>query len=189
MSKLGNRISIYGSGSSVGKSTLAVILGAKYDLPVVHLDQIYHLPTQWIWRPKEEYTALHDAEIQKERWILEGNYSDTVTQRFERSDTIIYIDMNRFGSAYRFIKRHYADVNNQKKQLGRIEPKDTKLSWSSLWYLLQPKIFYKRRRMAMKRISSLLKTHKFKVIRLNSFKQINEFIKQLDQPAAKNLSA
>lgn len=72
---LGPRLCILGPSNS-GKSTLADAIGRARDLPVVHLDQLYHLPhTDWQPRPTVEFIALHDAAIQAPRWVLDGNYS------------------------------------------------------------------------------------------------------------------
>lgn len=180
MIKAGKRISIFGTGSSIGKSTLAVALSKKFGLPIVHLDQIYYIPNQNSWRPKEEYTQLHDAEIQKSEWIIEGNYSDTMIQRFANSDTIIYIDMSRLASVWRYLKRYRAEVKHNVKQIGVLESDKVKLNWGTIWYLLQPKIFYKRRRNATKKIKKLLTEHKSKIIKIGSFKEMNQLIEKLE---------
>jgi adenylate kinase family enzyme len=105
---LGSRICIIG-GSSTGKSTLARKLGDKYGFPVHHLDQYHHEPHgNWIARPAEEYLKLHNTAIASEHWIIEGNYTRSMPQRFERADTIIQLSMNRFGSLWRAIQRHFS---------------------------------------------------------------------------------
>jgi adenylate kinase family enzyme len=180
MTKVGKRISIFGTGSSIGKSTLAMALSKKFDCPVVHLDQIYFLPNQNVWRPKEEYTQWHDVEIKKEKWIIEGNYSDTMPQRFENSDTIIFIDMSRFGSVWRYLKRHYAEVKYNIRQIGVNEAEKPILNWGTIWYLLQPKILYKRRRNATRKIKNLLKMHRSKVITIRSFSEMNRLIERVE---------
>jgi len=81
----GQRICIIG-WSSLGKSTLAAKLGKKYDIPVVHLDQLKHLPTgNWVARSQEEFEALQMQEVLKEKWVMDGNYTRTMPLRFERA--------------------------------------------------------------------------------------------------------
>ena len=89
------RVVIIGCGGS-GKSTLARRLGQKTGLPVVHLDQIYWSPGNWAHLEKEDFDARLLAELEKPRWILDGNFNRTMQLRLERCDTVIYLDYNRF---------------------------------------------------------------------------------------------
>ncbi len=88
------RIMIIGCGGA-GKSTLARALGEKTGLPVVHLDQIWWSPGNWIHLEREEFDRLLMAEIEKSCWILDGDYSRTLPVRLERCDTVIYLDFGR----------------------------------------------------------------------------------------------
>ncbi len=107
MSKLPKRICIIGP-SSGGKSTLAQKLGRQTGFPVLHLDKIAHVPgTNWQRCPLEETIQKHDRFIQNECWIVEGNYRKFMPQRFERADMVIVHHFNRFGCAYRFIRRSF----------------------------------------------------------------------------------
>ena len=89
------RIMIIGCGGA-GKSTLARKLGEKTGLPVVHLDQIWWSPGYWKHLERAEFDELLKAEMEKPRWILDGNFNRTIEPRLERCDTVIYLDMNRF---------------------------------------------------------------------------------------------
>lgn len=102
---LGDRICILGPSNS-GKSTLAVAIGRKRGLPVVHLDQLFHLPdTDWVPRPRQEFVALHDEAIQGESWVMEGNYSVCMPQRFERATGVILLEVSTALSLWRYIRR------------------------------------------------------------------------------------
>lgn len=98
------RIMIIGCGGS-GKSTLARILGEKTGLPVVHLDQIFWSPGNWQHLEKGEFDARLLAEMEKPRWILDGNFNRTMELRLEKCDTVIYLDYNRFVCLFSWIKR------------------------------------------------------------------------------------
>lgn len=89
------RVIIIGCGGS-GKSTLARKLGEKTGLPVVHLDQIWWAPGNWQHLEKAEFDERLKAEMEKPKWILDGNFNRTIEPRLERCDTVIYLDMNRF---------------------------------------------------------------------------------------------
>jgi len=88
------RVMIIGCGGA-GKSTLARQLGEKTGLPVVHLDQIWWEPGDWQHLEKPEFDARLYAEMEKERWILDGNFNRTIEARLERCDTVIYLDYPR----------------------------------------------------------------------------------------------
>lgn len=88
------RVMIIGCGGA-GKSTLARQLGEKTGLPVVHLDQIWWAPGNWQHITREEFDAQMMAEMEKPRWILDGNFNRTMELRLEKCDTVIYLDMPR----------------------------------------------------------------------------------------------
>ena len=98
------RILIIGCGGA-GKSTLAKKLGEKTGLPVVHLDQIYWSPGNWQHLEKDEFDALLMQELQKPRWILDGNFNRTMELRLEKCDTVIYLDFNRITCILGWMKR------------------------------------------------------------------------------------
>ena len=76
------RILIIGCGGA-GKSTLARKLGEKTGLPVVHLDQIWWEPGNWKHLEKPEFDERLMAELEKPRWILDGNFNRTMELRLE----------------------------------------------------------------------------------------------------------
>ena len=89
-----NRVMIIGCGGA-GKSTLARKLGEKTGLPVVHLDQIWWAPGNWQHLEKPEFDERLKAELEKPRWILDGNFNRTIEARLAACDTVIYLDYPR----------------------------------------------------------------------------------------------
>ena len=98
-----NRVMIVGSAGS-GKSTVARRLGELLDLPVVHLDTLYWRPG-WVESPPEEFREKVHLAVQGERWVIDGNYSETLDLRFERADTAIFLDIPRRTCMFRVLKR------------------------------------------------------------------------------------
>ena len=90
-----NRVMIIGCGGA-GKSTLARRLGEKTGLPVVHLDQIWWEPGNWNHMSREEFDRRLALEVEKPRWILDGNFNRTLEIRLEQCDTVIYLDFSRW---------------------------------------------------------------------------------------------
>ena len=90
------RIIIIGCGGA-GKSTLARKLGEKTGIPVVHLDQIWWAPGHWKHLEREEFDRRLMEEVEKPRWILDGNFNRTLEVRLEKCDTVIYLDFSRMA--------------------------------------------------------------------------------------------
>jgi len=85
------RITIIGN-SGAGKSTVAVMLGKEFQLPVYHLDKILW-KSGWERTQEEEFVAKHQEIIDKEQWVLDGvAYKSTYERRFDRAEIIIYLD-------------------------------------------------------------------------------------------------
>ena len=78
-----------------GKSVFSRALGKKLGLPVVHLDRLFWLPG-WREQTPEAFDAALEAELVKERWIMDGNYGRTLARRLESADTVIFLRYSRF---------------------------------------------------------------------------------------------
>ena len=98
------RIMIIGCGGA-GKSTLARQLGEKLNLPVVHLDNIWWAPGNWEHLERDEFDVRMMAELEKNQWIMDGNYNRTIAERLNRCDTVIYLDFSRAVCLVGWIKR------------------------------------------------------------------------------------
>lgn len=120
-----NRISIVG-GSGTGKSTLAKILSQKFNLPVVHLDSINYLPN---WEPinKNKRDNIIISKSLEDKWIIDGIYHNTLRQRFERADLIIWLDYSTYAQLKGIFKRFVQNPNKEKPEIpGVLNPK----SWT-----------------------------------------------------------
>lgn len=97
------RVMILGQPGS-GKSTLARLLGERTGLPVIHVDRLHWMPG-WVERPRHEKIALALAEQAKPDWIFEGGLSATYEDRFDRADTVIFLDFPLWLRAWRVFCR------------------------------------------------------------------------------------
>lgn len=97
------RVLVIGSGGS-GKSTLARELGALLHLPVIHLDA-HHWQPGWVEPPKAEWNARVAELIEGESWIIDGNYSGSLSARLAACDTVLFLDLHRTICLGRVIKR------------------------------------------------------------------------------------
>ncbi len=110
LDQLGPRICIMGPSNS-GKSTLAAAIGRARGLPPVHLDQLYHRPhTDWRPRAGGEFIALHDREISRPHWVMDGNYSRCLPQRLARATGLILLDTSTSLSLLRYLHRSWFEA-------------------------------------------------------------------------------
>lgn len=138
---LGPRICILGPSGS-GKSTLGVAIGRKQNLPVVHLDQLHHLPgTEWQPGPAEDFLALHDAAIAGERWVMEGNYTRLLPQRLARATGLILLDVNAPTSLFRYVRRCWFE----RDRAGTLEGARDRVRWAMLHHIAGPSRRNRRR--------------------------------------------
>jgi adenylate kinase family enzyme len=131
LADLGDRICILGPSNS-GKSTLAVAIGRNRGLPAVHLDQLFHRPgTNWVPRPKEEFVVLHDDAIRGDRWVMDGNYSICMPQRFERATGLILLDVSTTVSLWRYFRRTLFQSGRQ----GGLDGGRDSLKWAMVHHI------------------------------------------------------
>ncbi len=74
-----------------GKSTFAVKLSDKLQLPLYHLDLIYHKPDKTTVS-RDEFDRKLTEIMQTDTWIIDGNYSRTVEMRLKECDTVFLLD-------------------------------------------------------------------------------------------------
>jgi adenylate kinase family enzyme len=131
LADLGERICILGPSNS-GKSTLAEAIARKQSLEVVHLDLLYHLPnTDWVVRPTDEFVALHDTAITAERWVIDGNYSKCMPQRFLRATGLILLDICTPASLFRYYRRTIFE----RQRVGALKGGRDSIKWGMIYHI------------------------------------------------------
>ncbi|WP_370675320.1 AAA family ATPase [Pleomorphomonas sp. PLEO] len=155
LADLGDRICILGPSNS-GKSTLAVAIGRKRGLSAVHLDQLYHLPgTDWVPRSNDEFVALHDDAITGDRWVMDGNYSICMPQRFERATGLILLDVSTTVSLWRYFWRTLFQSGRQ----GGLDGGRDSLKWEMVRHITVTTPNNRRRYAEMFKALALPKIH------------------------------
>ncbi|MDF2939020.1 MAG: topology modulation protein [Paenibacillaceae bacterium] len=167
------RIILIGSGGS-GKSTLAQQLEKELSLPLYHLDAYYWKPG-WTQTPNEEWDAFLEELVQKEAWILDGNYSRTLEIRMKRADTIILLDYSRWITVYRVIKRRIMYRGKTRPDLNKDCPESLDLQFL--------KWVWSFRKTRIPGIMKQLAKHPNKnLVILKSPKETKQFLQRIKNP-------
>lgn len=168
------KIAIVGCAGS-GKTTLALELQKKLQLPLYHLDQYYWLPN-WERVELATFKAKHNQLCDEEAWIIEGSYVKFLPYRVQQADVIIYTDLPRYLCMWYVLKRSW----NHWGQVIPGNPEGCKqriLSWKFFGFLQWVWTFNKRYRLMILDILDEAKATK-KVYILKSFKEMNDFMKR-----------
>ena len=84
------RILLIGAGGS-GKSVLAARIAAQSGLPLIHLDALFWKPG-WVETPRDEWKRIVEELIQRDAWVMDGNYGGTLDLRLAACDTVLFLD-------------------------------------------------------------------------------------------------
>jgi len=99
------RVLVIGSGGS-GKSTVATQLGELLNLEVHHLDKFFWSPG-WVKPEPDQWIKTVTDLMDRDSWIMDGNYSGTLELRLQRADTIVFMDLPRLVCMWRIVKRFF----------------------------------------------------------------------------------
>ena len=87
------KIAVIGYSGS-GKSTLSRQLGEVYGIPVLHLDTVQFC-ADWQERDREEARAMVAAFMQRDAWVIDGNYRGFFQEeRLGQADRILFLNVS-----------------------------------------------------------------------------------------------
>ena len=75
-----------------GKTTFSRRLCRVLNLPLFHLDAIWHKPDK-THIPRDEFDARLGEILAGDAWIIDGNYSRTLEVRISACDTVFFFDL------------------------------------------------------------------------------------------------
>lgn len=116
MSQVIQKIAIIGNGGG-GKTTLSRLLGARFELPVTHVDSIQYLPGLQV-RDRDETSSLLYAIASQPRWIIEGfGTLEVMHKRFEQADKVIFVDFPLWRHYWWCLKRQVITIWKPRSEL------------------------------------------------------------------------
>jgi adenylate kinase family enzyme len=87
-----------------GKSTLCRQLAGLLRLEAIHLDSLYWTPG-WVEASHNQWMQDVAQALQRESWIIDGNYLKTLPPRLAAADTVIFLDLPRRTCLLRIVRR------------------------------------------------------------------------------------
>ncbi|MCH5192091.1 MAG: topology modulation protein [Oscillospiraceae bacterium] len=111
------RIIVIGCSGS-GKSTFSRKLAEITDLPLIHLDAAFW-QENWTHLSREEFDIWLESEVQKDRWIIDGNYNRTLEMRLKHADTVIDFRIPRYQCLSGVIKRYFKYRNTSRLDMAK----------------------------------------------------------------------
>ena len=100
---IGERIVVLGSSGS-GKTVLARELAARLGAPHVELDAL-RFAEDWVEVPHEVFLERIAAVIERDAWVVDGNYSRVADPRWERAQTVVWLDLSFLTCGWRLLRR------------------------------------------------------------------------------------
>lgn len=164
---------VLGISAGVGKSTFAKQLGNKLNIEVTHLDALFW-KAGWVESSVEEFADAQKHIVQQERWIIEGNYSNTYHVREPYADTIIYLELPLRICLYRVFKRWWE--NRGKTRSDMAEGCEEKIDMKFLHFIITT--YFPRKEKMQLRMKKFREDGK-SVIQLKSRNEIRNFLNTL----------
>jgi adenylate kinase family enzyme len=166
---------IIGVSPGVGKSTFARKLGETLKINVYHLDTLYWKP-KWVEASLEEFTERQQEIVTLDKWIIEGNYSNTYSIRAQNADTIIYLELPFFICLNRVLKRWLLHIGKTRPDMGK--GCKEKLDYKFLKFICTT--YYPRKKKMKSRLQAFIGMGPQKnIITLKSKKEIQLFLETL----------
>ena len=107
------RINVIGTSGS-GKTTFGRELASVLQIPFIELDAIFWGP-DWSEPKDSELFPKLSAALSNDNWVLDGNYSRTLDIKWERVDSVIWLDFSLPRTVAQAIKRAVSRIISQEE--------------------------------------------------------------------------
>lgn len=160
-----------------GKSRLSKLLGKQLNIPVLHLDYIYHIDNFHQISRDELKTMIQSFVSNNDSFIIDGNYGSTMEWRLQYCDTVILLDIDSDICVANVLNR-MDDIIRDDMAPGFDN------SFMDEGFLEFVKNFRKDKIPGVKR---LLKKHHVNTVILRNYKEIDTFIKETQKTITSSL--
>jgi adenylate kinase family enzyme len=174
------RINVIGTSGS-GKTTFGRELACVLQIPFIELDAIFWGP-DWSEPSDSELFSKLSAALSSENWVLDGNYTRTLDIKWERVESVIWLDFSFLRTVAQAIKRAISRIITQEELwpgTGNRESLQKLFSRDSIvLYTIQT---YARRR---RKIQGYISSGQYRSIifhRIKSPKQAKIFLQSVDR--------
>lgn len=167
------KILVIGNSGS-GKTTFAKTLAEKTNFPLIHLDKLFWCGN-WEHVTREEFDNFLQIELEKEKWIIDGDFSRTMNHRFQYADTVFYLDFSTFACLWGATVRVFKSFGKTRDDMGGNCPEYFDKQKISLYKSI---IFYNkvRRKECYHLISQFTNKN---IIIFKNRRQVKKYIKNL----------
>ena len=121
------RICVVGC-SGAGKSTLSKSLAEKLGFPLIHLDKLWWQPG-WVESNMDDFLIRLEAALAPDRWVVDGNFVDTIHKRLPRTDLVVWLDYPTWRCLLRAIWRVITQGGQVRSDMGAGCPERWDLSF------------------------------------------------------------
>lgn len=111
------RINVVGSSGS-GKSTFAKRLSSTLEIPHIEMDRLYW-KSYWQESNDKEFIDKLRSVLSQDSWVLDGNYSRTAPVKWQRADTVIWLDYSFTRTLYQALKRAFIRCYTKQELWGK----------------------------------------------------------------------
>lgn len=168
------KILVIGPGGA-GKSTFATRLGQLLRLEVIHLDVLYW-KAGWVEPAKAEWAAAIERLVDREAWVMDGNYSGTLQTRLRACDALVFLDLPRRTCIWRVLRRAIRYRKATRPDMAQGCPEHLNLAFL-VW-------IWNYRRRTRPKILNLLAIERGNraIIWLRSRAEVTQYLTQLETP-------
>lgn len=182
------KINIVGTSGS-GKSTFAKKLANILSIDYIEMDVLFWRKN-WHCLNDKDFSSLLKTSLEKERWVLDGNYSNTTPVKWENVDVVIWLDFSFFRTMSQAVKRAVIRIHAKKELWPGTGNKETfrKTFLSKHSILLWTLKTYKKNKIYYESIMSAKEFSHIIFIRLASPKACSEYLNHIENDAKSYLN-
>ncbi|MCA0972415.1 topology modulation protein [Halobacillus litoralis] len=167
------RIMVLGVSPGVGKSTLARQIGEALGIETYHLDRYFWKPG-WVQASEEEFAEKQREIVQRDQWVMDGNYNGTYSIRSERADTIVYLERPLSVCLNRVLKRWWTHRGQTRDDVGCTE----KIEFGFLKFIVTT-YYGRKKRMRERFLTFQQEDVKKEIVLLRSQQDVESFLHYL----------